>query len=86
MLDCLGYLAILGASLAGYAGLGPWVVAVAAIALASLSRADHGLTYERGRELSLYRIIDSVMLRSLCNAAIASTAAYGFGWLMRNIA
>ena len=65
----LGYLAIFGASLAGYAGLGPWIIAVAAIALASLSRAEHGLTYERGRELGLYGIIDSVMVRSVCNGA-----------------
>lgn len=81
----LGYLAIFSASLAGYAGLGPWIIAVAAIALASLSRAEHAATYERGRELSLYSIIDSAMVRSAFNGIIASSAAYGFGWLMRAI-
>ena len=34
----LGYLGIFGASLAGYAGIGPWAIAVAAIGLASVSR------------------------------------------------
>jgi len=81
----LGYLAILGVSLAGYAGLGPWVIAAAAVALSSLSRAEHGPTYERGRALGLHAILDSVMLRSALNGVIASAAAYGFGWLMRII-
>jgi hypothetical protein len=53
------------------------------MALASLSRAEHGGTYERGRELSLHRITDSVMLRSVLNSVVASGAAYCFGWLMR---
>jgi hypothetical protein len=81
----LGYLAILGASLAGYAGVGAWIIAVAAIALAALSRAEHGVTYERGRELSLHGVIDSAIVRSLFNGTVASAAAYGFGLVMRII-
>lgn len=81
----IAYLAIFCVGLAGYAGVSPWAISAAALALASLSYAEHGRIYERSRELGIYRIIDSVMVRSLRNAVIASTAAYGFGWLMRNI-
>jgi hypothetical protein len=79
----VGYFAIFGASLGAYGGLGPWVIALAAIALASLSRAQYSNLYERGRELGLTRIIDSVMLRSFVNALVAASVAYGGGWLLR---
>lgn len=81
----LGYLAVFGSSLGGYAGLGPWVIAVAAIALASISYGEHARTYERGREFGIYEIVDSTTVRSVCNAVIASAAAYAFGWLMRTV-
>jgi hypothetical protein len=81
----LGYLAIFGSSLAGYAGLGPWIIAVAAIALASVSRAQYANLYERGRDLGLTAIIDSVMFRSLGNALVAAGVAYGGGWALRLI-
>jgi hypothetical protein len=79
----IGYLAVLGASLGGYAGLGPWVIAVAAIALASVSRAQYSGLYERGRDLGLPHIVDAVMLRSFGNALVAAAIAYGGGWLLR---
>lgn len=79
----LGYLAVFGASLAGYAGLGPWVIAIAAVALASVSRAQYSDLYERGRELGLVSIVDFVMLRSLGNALLAGGIAYGGGLLLR---
>jgi hypothetical protein len=78
----LGYLAIFGSSLAGYAGLGPWIIAVAAIALASVSRAQYADLYERGRDLGLVHIIDSTMLRSLGNALVAAGVAYVGGWAL----
>jgi hypothetical protein len=81
----LGYFAILGASIAGYAGVGPWVIAAAAVALASLSRGYHGELYERGRELGAFRIVDAVMLRSLGNALAAAGLAYGAGWVLKTI-
>jgi hypothetical protein len=81
----LGYLAVFGAALGGYAGLGPWVIAVAAIALASVSRAQYSDLYERGRDLGLLRIIDTVMLHSFVNALLAAGIAYGGGWLLRII-
>lgn len=79
----LAYLAILGAAIAGFAGVQPWAIAAAAIALASISYADHGHLYERGRDLGLTRVVNGVMLRSLANALIASTIAYAGGWLLR---
>jgi hypothetical protein len=79
----IGYLAVFGSSLGGYAGLGPWVIAVAAIALASVSRAQYSELYERGRGLGLLDSIDTVMLRSFGNALLAAGVAYGGGWLLR---
>lgn len=79
------YLAIFGASLAAYAGVGPWAIAVAAIALAALSRADHAELYERGHNLGLFQVVDAVMLRSFGNALLAAGAAYGAGWVLRTI-
>ena len=76
-------LAVFGASLGGYAGLGPWVIAVAAIALASVSRAQYSDLYERGRDLGLLHVIDATMLRSFGNALACRGIAYGGGWVLR---
>jgi hypothetical protein len=81
----LGYLVVFGASLGAYANLGPWVVAVAAIALASLSRAQYSDAYERGQEVGRFHAIDGTMLRSFGNGLAAAGVAYGGGWLMRVI-
>lgn len=81
----LGYFAIFGTSLAAYSGVGPWVIAAGTIALASVSRAENGTVYQRGRTLSLNGLLDTAMLRSIFNGIVASTAVYGFGWLMRAI-
>ena len=81
----LAYLAIVGASLAGYAGLPPWTIAAAVIALASISYAEHRRAYERGRDLGLFEIVDAVMLRSVFNAVMASGIAYAFGYVLRLI-
>ncbi len=81
----IAYLAIFCVALAGYAGISPWAISAAAFALASLSYAEHGRTYEQGRELDISRIVNSVTVRSMFNATIASALAYGFGWLMRII-
>lgn len=77
------YLAILSVALAGFGSMGPWVIAIGAIALASLSQARFGDLYRRGREAGLYQIVDGTMLRSLGNALIASGAAYGCGLALR---
>jgi hypothetical protein len=81
----LGYLAIFCVALAGYAGISPWAIGAAAVALASISYSEHWRTYERCREIGIYKAIDSATVRSALNATIASGAAYGFGWLMRAI-
>lgn len=78
-----GYLAIVSSSLAGYAGIEPWIIAVAAIALASISRAQYSELYERGRDLGLVRVVNSVTLRSLGNALVAAAVAYGGGCALR---
>ena len=81
----VAYLAIFGASLAGYAGLAGYVIVAAVIVLTSISYAEHGRTYTRARDLGLSDVADFVMLRSVLNAVIASGAAYGFGYVVRLI-
>jgi hypothetical protein len=78
----LGYFVILGASIAGFAGVGPWAIGAASIALAALSYAQHDDLYERARHIES-RVVDLVLLRSLANAVAAAGLSYGFGWLLR---
>ena len=79
----LAYLAIFGASVAGYAGVPPYAIAAAAIALASISYSEHADLYDRGRELGLSRVLNTVLLRSLLNGTVAAGAAYGVGWAFK---
>lgn len=79
----LAYLAILGACIAGYAGVGPWAIAAAAIALTSLSYSEHYDTYQRGRALGLLNIVDTALVRSLLNSVITAGLAFGFGLLLQ---
>lgn len=79
----IAYFALFGCALAGYAGLAPYAIAACAIALVSLSYAEHGGLYRRGLEIGHARVVDLVMLKSLLNALVASTAAYGGGWVLR---
>lgn len=79
----LSFLAIAVAALAGLAGVGIWAVAACAIALASLSYAEHYQLYRRGQELGLTDALRSTVLRSFLNALIASGGAYAGGVLLR---
>lgn len=80
----LGYFAILGASVAGYAGIGAWAIAAATIALAATSYAHHEHHYETAHDIGS-RVADFVLLRSIGNSLIAASIAYGFGLLVRAI-
>jgi hypothetical protein len=79
----LGFLAILAAALCGLAGAPAWSIPVAAIALASVSYARHYLLFRRAANLGLQDAIDQTLLRSLINALVASTMAYGCGLVFR---
>ncbi len=79
----LAYLAVLGASLAGFAGVPPWAVAAAAIALASISYAQHAPLYERGRDLGLSGAVNAILLRSFVNGLLAAGLAYVVGMGLR---
>jgi hypothetical protein len=48
-----------------------------------LSYAEHYRLYRRGGELGLFGHVDSTLVRSLFNALCATTAAYGFGVVVR---
>ena len=79
----LGFLAILAAALCGLAGAPAWSVPVAAISLASVSYARHYLLFRRAANLGLQDAIDQTLVRSLINALVASTMAYGCGLVFR---
>lgn len=81
----IGYTAILAAALSGYAGLGLWTIALTALALVSLSQAEYGHLYRRGRELGLSALVQSTLWQSICHALIATTGAYAVGLLFRLI-
>ncbi len=79
----LAYLAILGACIAGYAGVAPWAIAVSAIALMSLSYAEHHGLYRKGQELGLTDVMEWTLLRSAFNAVVAAGMGYAGGWILR---
>lgn len=78
----MGYFAILGAVLAGYTAMPPWSVAVAAIALVSLSYAEHYRIYERAYDAGFDDEAGLTLLRSVGNGLLAATVAYGGGWIV----
>ena len=79
----LGFIAIFAAALAGFGGLGIWAVGACAVALASLSYAEHYQLYRRGQELGLTGVLHNTTLRSLANAVVAAGGAYAGGYLLR---
>ncbi|MFM1813696.1 MAG: hypothetical protein RLZ98_391 [Pseudomonadota bacterium] len=79
----LGFLAILGAVLAGLGGAPIWTIAVAAIALTSVSYAENFQLYKRGQELGLTSLINEVALRSFVNGLLAAGFGYAGGFLLR---
>ncbi|HML30226.1 MAG TPA: hypothetical protein PKE16_15610 [Hyphomicrobium sp.] len=79
----VGYIAILGAAICGYASVGAWAIAISALALASLSQAEYGTLYRRTAELGLSSAGFSVAMKSLGNALLASGGAYLGGVLLR---
>jgi hypothetical protein len=81
----LGFVVVLAAALSGFGGVGLWAVAACAIALASLSYAEHYQLYRRGQELGLTEILRSTTLRSFGNALVAAGGAYAGGLLLRLI-
>jgi len=81
----LSFIAILAAALSGFAGLGIWTIAACAIALASLSYAEHYQLYRRGQELGLTEALRATVVRSFMNALVASGGAYAGGLLLRLI-
>jgi hypothetical protein len=83
MLEMLAYLTILAAAVAGFAGAPPWVIAIPAIALSSMSFLKFADLYERARHARLFSVVDFVVVQSIFNAVIATSSAYGFGWLLR---
>lgn len=81
--EMFGFLAVFAAALSGFAGIGVWALAACAIALASLSYAEHYSLYRRGQELGQFEALRSTALRSFGNALFAAGGAYACGYLLR---
>lgn len=79
----IAYTAIFAAALSGYAGVGLWAVALTAVALVSISQAEHAGLYRRGKALGLTDATNATMLQSAMNALLASGGAYGVGLVLR---
>ena len=79
----LAFVTILAVALCGLAGAPAWSVLVAAISLASVSYARHYMLFRRAAAPGLQDAIDHTLIRSLVNAVIASTMAYGCGLAFR---
>jgi hypothetical protein len=69
----------------GYASVGPWVIAISALALASLSQAEFGTLYRRTAELGLGSLGFWVAMKSFGNALLASGGAYFGGVLLSHL-
>jgi hypothetical protein len=81
--NVIGFLIIFGASLAGYAGTGPWIVAIATLGLLALSYAERQGLIRRAAEIGITAMADRSLIGSLFNAFCATGAAYAFGALLR---
>lgn len=81
----VGFLIIFGTCIAGYAGVGLWVIAVAASGLLALSYAGRQRLLSRAVEIGAASFAEHSLLSSLFNALCATGAAYAFGLFLRAI-
>jgi len=81
----IGFIALFGACLSGYAGLGPWLIILTASTLAIASRGKYDALYERGKALHLSEALLTTALKSFGNGLAASLACYLAGLLLRII-
>jgi len=79
----LGFFALLAVSLCGLAAAPIWSMAVAAIALTSISYARYQVLFRRAADLGLRQATDQTLIASLLNALLASGGAYGCGAALR---
>jgi hypothetical protein len=79
----VGFLIIFGASLAGYAQLGPWIIAVASLGLLALSIAERQGMMRRAADIGFTALAERSFLGSLLNGVCATGGAYVFGLLLR---
>lgn len=81
----IAFLAILFAVLGGYAGFGPWALAISALALASIYRLEFAAFYRRGSALGSQELASSVALQSFGPTLVTFGGAYTIGLLLRVI-
>lgn len=81
----IGFTIIFGASLAGYAGTGIWIVLIAAFGLMALSYAERQGLLHRALSAGSTALAERTLLGSLFNALCATGAAYAFGIFMRSV-
>jgi hypothetical protein len=79
------FLVIFAASMAGYAQIGIWAVAVGSLALLGLSYAERQRSISRAIDAGGAAFAEQSLLASLVNGLCATGAAYAFGHLLRLI-
>ena len=80
----IAYMALMGAAIGGFTGgIGLWAIALSAVALAALSRAEYFDLYDRAAELGYHDAALSTTFQSVCNALVASGVAYAGGYAFR---
>lgn len=82
----VGFLAVFGAALSGYAGVNPWAIALAAFALFSSSRGVYSDLYNsRALNDGVTALGRLSALRSALNAVVASGGAYIAGYIVQSL-
>jgi hypothetical protein len=81
MITFLPLIAIFSCGLSGLLGLPAWIVALAAVGLATVSYVRHLPLFRRAGDLGMQGAIDQTLIASLINGLLA--AAYGCGVVLR---
>jgi hypothetical protein len=82
----LGYLAIFGASIAGYAGLSVFAVGIAASALLLLALAERVKLFSCARDAQVFQDMEQTIIGLVLNAIGATGLAYVAGYSVFSLA
>ena len=79
----IGYFALSAAAVGGYAGLGPLVIGVIALALTALSFTGIAPLYQRAEQHGFTWVTRSTLTQAVTHALTASAVAYAAGAVCR---
>ena len=83
MVTLLPLIAIFACGFSGLLGLPAWIVALAAVGLATVSYVRHLPLFRRAGDIGMQGAIDQTLVASLINGLLAAGAAYGCGVAFR---